>query len=146
MRLAQSEDVARVVALIDNAYAHYVPRLGRNPQPMTDDYEAMIASSQVWVLDGDVALDGILVVQTDEDYLLVRTIAVAPSRQRQGLGTQLLHEAEHLAVSADRSTLRLYTNEVMTGNVELYERLGYIETHRSGPKGKQVVYMMKELK
>jgi ribosomal protein S18 acetylase RimI-like enzyme len=146
IRLARLDDAASVSALIRATYSLYVPRLGRDPQPMTDDYAALIEAGEVWVSDGKTALEGVLVVQKTEDYLLIRTIGIAPARQRQGLGTRLMGEAERLAVAADIRTLRLYTNEVMTGNVELYERLGYIETHRTGPEGKQVIYMTKELK
>jgi GNAT superfamily N-acetyltransferase len=146
IRLASPLEVGLVTVFIDAAYHDYIPRLGREPQPMTDDYTALIAAGEVWVLDGSSALDGVLVVQKNEDYLLVRTVGIAPTRQRQGLGSRLMAEAERLAAEADIRTLRLYTNEVMTGNVELYERLGYAETHRTGPTGKQVIYMTKELR
>jgi ribosomal protein S18 acetylase RimI-like enzyme len=76
---------------------------------------------------------------------LVRTVGIATGWQRQGLGTKLLNEAEKICRASDIATMRLYTNEVMAGNVELYQRLGYCETYRVGPEGKQVIYMMKEL-
>ncbi len=146
MRQAGSNDVPNVTALIVGAYAKYIPHLGRSPQPMGDDYAALIEASEVWVLDGDAALDGVLVVQKQEDCPLVRTVGIEPARQRLGLGRFLMAEAERMATEAGIQTLRLYTNEVMTGNVELYQRLGYVETHRTGPEGKQVIYMTKELK
>jgi GNAT superfamily N-acetyltransferase len=146
IRLASPLETGLIAALIDAAYRDYIPRLGREPQPMTDDYTALIAAGEVWVLDGSSALDGVLVVQRQEDCLLVRTVGIAPACQRQGLGSRLMGEVERMAAEADIRTLRLYTNEVMTGNVELYERLGYAETHRTGPEGKQVIYMTKELK
>jgi GNAT superfamily N-acetyltransferase len=145
MRQAQPSDASAVSELIHAAYALYVPRLGRDPQPMTDDYAMLIEAGEVWVLDGAAGLDGVLVIQKADASLLIRTVGIAPHRQRQGLGSRLMAEAERLAAEADIRTLRLYTNEVMTGNVELYERLGYAETHRSGPTGKQVIYMTKEL-
>jgi ribosomal protein S18 acetylase RimI-like enzyme len=146
IRLASPLEVGLITVFIDAAYRDYIPRLGREPQPMTDDYTALIAAGEVWVLDGSSALDGVLVVQMQEDYLLIRTVGIAPTCQRQGLGTRLMGEAERLAKAADICTLRLYTNEVITGNVELYERLGYTETHRTGSEGKHVIYMTKELK
>jgi GNAT superfamily N-acetyltransferase len=145
IRLASFFDERSIVALIDAAYRDYIPKLGRDPQPMTDDYAVLIEAGEVWVLGGAAGLDGVLVIQTADASLLIRTVGIAPHRQRQGLGTRLMGEAERLAKAADICTLRLYTNEVMTGNVELYERLGYTETHRTGPDGKQVIYMTKEL-
>ena len=146
MRQARPDDVHNLSALIQAAYSLYVPHLGRKPQPMTDDYAALIEANEVWVIEDGSELEGVIVTQTIEDYLLVRTVGITPARQRQGLGTQLMAEAERLARAADIRTLRLYTNEVMAGNVELYERLGYAETHRDGPEGKQVIYMTKALK
>jgi GNAT superfamily N-acetyltransferase len=146
IRLASLFDERSIVALIDAAYRDYIPKLGRDPQPMTDDYAVLIEAGEVWVLDGSTGLEGVLVIQKQVGCLLIRTVGIAPTCQRQGLGTRLMGEAERLAKAADICTLRLYTNEVMTGNVELYERLGYTETHRAGPDGKQVIYMTKELK
>jgi ribosomal protein S18 acetylase RimI-like enzyme len=145
IRRAKSEDILDITVLIEAAYGHYVTRLGRNPQPMDDDYAALIDAGEVWVSEGEVSLNGVLVCQKVEDYLLVRTVGVSPEIQRRGLGSELMMEAKALAKIAGTSMLRLYTNEVMTGNVDLYERLGYSETHRAGPEGKRVVYMKKEL-
>ncbi len=41
--------------------------------------------------------------------------------------------------------IRLYTNEAMTENIRLYERLGFAETHRAQEKGFRRVYMTKPL-
>jgi GNAT superfamily N-acetyltransferase len=146
IRRANPSEASLIAALIQAAYRDYAPKLGRDPQPMTDDYAELIDAGDVWVLDDAGNLDGVLVIQLVDSSLLIRTVGIAPHRQRQGLGTRLMAEAECLAVAADIHTLRLYTNEVMTGNVELYARLGYAETHRTGPDGKQVIYMTKELK
>ena len=146
IRPAQPEDAEPVIALIHAAYRGYVPRLGRDPQPMTDDYAALIAAGEVFVLETEATLAGVLVVQEPEsNTMLVRTVGVAPGRQQRGLGTQLMAYAERLADERDLSRVRLYTNEVMEGTARLYARLGYVETSRDGPAGKQVIYMAKEV-
>jgi len=146
IRQAQSADVEPVAALIQAAYEGYVPLIGRNPQPMDDDYAALIAAEQVFLLEGGGELLGVLVVQQPDDFeLLVRTVAIAPAHQRTGLGTQLMAHAEQVASDRDVSRLRLYPNEAMDGTARLYARLGYTETHREGTAGSQVVYMAKEM-
>lgn len=145
IRLATKDDAADVTALIVAAYGHYVQRLGRNPQPMTDDYLAFIEAGDVHVVDMDCQIVGALVTQLQPDGLLVRTVAVDPARQRQGLGVELLAFAETIASEKTKNRLRLYTNEVMDGTVNLYSRLGYWETHREGSTGKQVIFMEKEV-
>ena len=144
-RLATLDDVDRVTTLIVAAYRDYIPRLGRNPQPMDDNYTTFVAENQLWVMEHRDEISGVLVCQHNDDHTLMRTVAISPEQQRKGLGSQLMMHAEQLALGEGNTTLRLYTNEVMTGYVELYEGLGYSETHRSGPEGKQVVYMIKEL-
>jgi ribosomal protein S18 acetylase RimI-like enzyme len=143
IRAAEMVDVARVASLIDCAYSGYVGALGRDPQPMTDDYHALVSASEVWIYEHDGSIDGVLVLQSKDDHLLVRTIAIAPDRQRKGLGTKLMRFAEAVALASGQQQIQLYTNEVMTGNVELYERLGFVETHRTGPENKRVIYMTK---
>jgi ribosomal protein S18 acetylase RimI-like enzyme len=143
IRAAEMVDVARVASLIDRAYRGYVGALGRDPQPMTDDYHTLVSASEVWVYEHYGRIDGVLVLQSKDDHLLVRTIGIAPDRQRKGLGTKLMRHAEAVALASGQRQIQLYTNEVMTGNVELYERLGFVETHRTGPENKRVIYMTK---
>ncbi|NBE93545.1 GNAT family N-acetyltransferase [Nonomuraea sp. KC401] len=59
---------------------------------------------------------------------VVGRLVVAPDRQGQGLGTALLR-ALHEAVP-QASAFDLFTGHLSEGNVRLYRRLGYRETHR----------------
>ena len=65
-RPAQPQDVEAVTALIHVAYRGYVPLLGRDPQPLTDDYAALIAAGEVFALEMEGMLAGVLVVQEPE--------------------------------------------------------------------------------
>ena len=47
LRPAKSADLPAVVALIDAAYRHYVPILGRRPRPMDDDQQAQTTGHEV---------------------------------------------------------------------------------------------------
>lgn len=146
IRPGQPADTEAVTALIHAAYDGYVPLLGRDPQPLTDDYAALIAAGEVFVLEEDGMLAGVLVVQEPEPgTMLVRTVGIAPDRQRRGLGTRLMAYAEELADGRDLSRMHLYTNEVMDGTARLYARLGYAEARRDGTDGRQVIYMAKEV-
>ena len=91
---------------------------------MLDDYAALIAAGEVFVLD-DNGIAGIIVLRGRKDHLLVDNIAVEPARQRQGLGRRLLAFADERA-----RLLRLYTHETMVENIAIYRRLGWKETGR----------------
>ena len=62
-----------------------------------------------------------------------------------GITRRLLEFAENTASEAGFSHIRLYTNEAMTENLSLYQRIGYAETHRAEEKGLRRVYMVKTL-
>ncbi|MFG1782069.1 GNAT family N-acetyltransferase [Rhodococcus oryzae] len=61
-------------------------------------------------------------------------LVVAPDVQGRGLGSRLLTNVEeHLPASV--TELRLFTGERSLGNLRLYARFGYEETHRTPTSG-----------
>ena len=48
--------------VVHAAYRHYIPRIGKPPGPMLDDYAARIADGQAWVLEDAGKIAGILVL------------------------------------------------------------------------------------
>ena len=65
-------------------------------------------------------------------------LAVAPDRQGEGLGTRLLREFIARAPGVD---LWLFTGEHSEGNLRLYRRLGFVETHRVPFSDHSLVYL-----
>ncbi len=146
IRLAQCTNAAAVEAVVRAAYAIYIPRIGRPPGPMLDDYARLIADGLVHLLDDATgAVLGIIVLLPKADHLLLDNIAVQPSRQGQGIGRQLISFAESEARRRRVAELRLYTHEKMTENIALYRRLGFIETGRGRQAGFDRVFMTKSL-
>jgi ribosomal protein S18 acetylase RimI-like enzyme len=143
LRAATSNDLGAVKAIVRSAYAHYVSRIGREPGPMLDDYEQLIRDGRVHVIEYEGNVQGILVLIPQEDAMLLDNVAVAPSAQGLSLGRKMLRFAEAAAVDAGYRLIRLYTNEAMTENIDLYIRIGYSETHRVEEKGLRRVYMTK---
>lgn len=145
LRLAQTADLASIQTITNAAYTKYLPRLGRQPQPMTADYRPMIAAEQVWLAEQDGIVVGLIVLQPATDHLLIYSVAVAPAYQGIGVGRQLLLWAEQEAVRQGYPVVQLYTNEKMTENIAIYGRSGYQEIKRVLVNGYQVVYMEKTL-
>jgi ribosomal protein S18 acetylase RimI-like enzyme len=72
-------------------------------------------------------------------------LAVAPDRQGEGMGTRLLLEAErHMPPGV--SSLVLITGEHSHANLRLYERHGYVETHRTPAGTHELVHMRKSVR
>jgi ribosomal protein S18 acetylase RimI-like enzyme len=145
LRLATSTDLPAVENVVRRAYAHYVDRIGQKPSPMSDDYGALINSGHVYVVEEDGRIQAIIVLIAEDHALLLDNVAVLPSAQGMGLGRMLLEFAEQSARRCGFRFIKLYTNEAMTENLNLYRRIGYRETHRAEEKGLKRVYMLKEL-
>lgn len=146
-RPARPDEAEAVRALVRAAFAVHVPRLGREPAPMTHDWAACIAAGEVRVTDdgpsGRLATVARLVPEADA--LLVETLAVRPDLKGNGLGRRLLAFAEAEARRLGLARLRLYTNALMTQNIALYARAGYATTHEAGEPPMRRVYMEKWL-
>jgi GNAT superfamily N-acetyltransferase len=78
-------------------------------------------------------------------HLLVETLAVRPDAQDHGIGARLLGIAEKAAIGAGLGEVRLYTNEAMSENLEVYPRHGYVESHRRVVDGFRRVFFAKTL-
>ncbi|HET6605414.1 MAG TPA: GNAT family N-acetyltransferase [Rhodopila sp.] len=145
IRLATTADCDRVKAIVTAAYAAYIPRIGRKPGPMDDDYAALIRQQAVRVLEDGPHIKAVLVLIPEPDSLLLDNIVVDPAFQHQGIGRRLLAFAEQTACEAGLPSIRLYTHQAMTENIALYTRVGYVETHRGTTNGLHRVYMVKRL-
>jgi len=145
IRRAIASEADAVRDMVRAAYQHYVPVIGIEPAPMTDDYARRIADEQVWVLISDATLAGVLVLEEQEDCFLLDNIAIAPDRQGLGYGRKLLDFAEAQAHQAGWNDITLYTNALMTDNIAIYQRRGYVERERRREKGFDRVYMVKQL-
>jgi ribosomal protein S18 acetylase RimI-like enzyme len=127
---ARPAHLAAVQACVDAAYHHYVERIDKPPAPMLDDYEHLISQGVVHVAMQGEQIVGVIVMWDEDEYFYVDNIAVDPSVQGRGVGSQLLAEADRAARAARRSEIRLYTNAAMTENLDYYARQGFVETHR----------------
>jgi ribosomal protein S18 acetylase RimI-like enzyme len=145
VRAALSGDAEAVREIVYAAYRAYIPRIGKPPGPMLDDYLQRIANGQVWVLDGVDRIAGVMVLEETPDGFLLDNIAVAPDQQGKGQGRILLEFAEAHAMHRGWREMRLYTNALMTENIALYRKIGYVETGRVSEKGFDRVYMTKRL-
>lgn len=128
------------------AYAKWVPLIGREPKPMTADYDKAVREHVVFVVESPGRLDAALELIPAPDHLLVENVAVAPTAQGRGLGRQLMALAERVATDLGVTEMRLYTNGRFTENIALYEAIGYAISERTIIPAGEVVWMRKRLK
>jgi ribosomal protein S18 acetylase RimI-like enzyme len=144
IKRAVSQDAEAVRRLVREAYAQWVPVIGREPMPMKADYEQAVRDHEIDLLYAGENLVALIEVIVNSDHLFIENIAVVPHRQGQGLGRHLLNHAEEKAKQAKLRELRLLTNQAFVANIRLYESVGF-HSDRTEPfaGGVTTVYMSK---
>jgi len=125
IRRAVATDAAAVRDLTRRAYAKWIPLIGREATPATENYDRIVRRDPVDLLLADGELVALVWVVPHPDHLLIENLAVAPAHQGQGLGRRMLAHAEALAAHQGLPEVRLYTNRKFASNVEFYLRHGY---------------------
>ena len=138
-------DADAVRELTRVAYAKWVPLLGREPGPMTADYDVAVRSHIVDLLYVDGKLAGLIEMIHEPACLLIENVAVAPTLQGQGYGRTLMKHAEDLARSLRLRRTRLYTNQRFAQNISLYHSLGYYVDRQEMLPNRIAVHMSKPL-
>ena len=146
IKRAQLEDAPAVRQLTREAYAKWIPLIGREPKPMNADYERAVQAHQIDLLYVDTGLAALIEMIPEAEHLLIENVAVAPAFQGRGFGRILLAHAETTAAALGYARIKLYTNQRFNENLQLYARLGYqFEREESGPWG-TAVHMSKPVR
>jgi GNAT superfamily N-acetyltransferase len=143
LRRATLDDLPAIRAVIDAAYARYLPRMDKPPAPMHRDYGPSVEAGTTWVTGSPVT--AVLTLYPRDDHLYVENVAVDPGAQGRGLGRALMEFAEQEAARRRLRRMALVTHEAMTENQAIYARLGYVETERRVEDGYRRIYMEKPL-
>lgn len=145
IRKAARPDLEGVRDCARQAYALYVPRMGKEPAPMVADFEAQIHAGKLHVVELDGGVAGFVVFYPRGDHLHVENVAVLPGAQGKGIGKALLGFAEDEARRLGLPAVELYTNVKMVENQAFYPALGYLETDRREEDGFSRVFYRKDL-
>jgi ribosomal protein S18 acetylase RimI-like enzyme len=143
IRLAIADDLLDVQFCARASYSKYVERMGREPAPMVADFAHQIDLSQVYTALYKSLFAGYVVFYPEADHLHLESVAVVPSYAGQGIGKMLIEYVEQTARDNGLNAVELYTNEVMTENLTLYPKLGYVETERKQQEGYSRIFFRK---
>ncbi len=143
LRQAVPADAPAIRALTRAAYAKWVPLIGREPKPMTADYEQAVRHHRFDLLYEEGGLAALIETIAAADHLLIENLAVAPAFRGRGFARLLMSHVERLAVASGLAETRLYTNKLFAENLEFYARLGYRVDREEAFSGGIVVHMSK---
>ena len=143
-RLATTEDVAVIVALVNGAYrgdrstrgwtteAHLLDGIRTD----TDEVRALIEAADSVILLAERAdtVIGTVLLQHDDDAAYLGMLVIEPEQQASGLGKQLMRAAEEF-VQREWHATRIWMTVLVQRDelIAFYERRGYRRTGRFEP-------------
>jgi N-acetylglutamate synthase-like GNAT family acetyltransferase len=147
LRRATLADATTIRDLTRLAYAKWVPLIGREPKPMTANYDKAVIDHMIDLYEINGEAVALVEVVPQAQHLLIENIAVRPDHQGKRIGDLLLNHAETIARTHHLAELRLYTNAAFVSNITFYARRGFQEFGREPlAAGGVVVHMKKAIK
>ncbi|MFZ5675361.1 MAG: GNAT family N-acetyltransferase [Pseudomonadota bacterium] len=144
-RRAGPDDAGMVRDLTRKAYAKWCAVIGREPLPMSADYNHAVRHHVIDLAYRDGRLVGLVEMIPRADDLLIENVCVDPDGQAGGIGRQLVAHAEAETRRRGHRVIRLYTNKLFAANLGFYAAQGY-EIEREEPfKGGILVHFRKHL-
>jgi GNAT superfamily N-acetyltransferase len=154
--LASLADVPALAALHTSAAEDLTSRYGKGPWSMKTNEKGVLhamRTSQVFVARDGKELVGTLRLTTTKPWaidinyfsqsgrpLYLLSMAVAPGRQRQGIGRRCLEEAKRLAQSWPADSLRLDAYDADAGAGPFYARCGFRVVGRNTYRSVPLIY------
>jgi ribosomal protein S18 acetylase RimI-like enzyme len=145
IRAARPGEAAALRVFVRAAYAKWVAVIGREPLPMTADYDLAIRDHQIDIVVARREWVAVIEWMARPDHMFIENIAVAPEHQGRGWGRRLLARAESRALAMGLPEIRLQTNAAFASNVKLYAKLGYRVDRREEFRGGVAVSMSKRV-
>lgn len=140
-------DVPYLREIAESAYAVYVARIGKRPEPMDLDYQQVALEQLIFVACVNGIPAGFVAHTLDDSagQILIRNLAIDPAHQRMGLGSLLLDSAETSGKVAGMTHAELYTNALMVENLAFYENRRYEVLYRLTVRGYDRIFLRKKL-
>lgn len=129
VRLATADDADAITAVLREAFAvireHYTAEAFEVVTPKQDEIERRFAEGPMWVAELDGRVVGTVSLTTEPEGLYVRSMAVSPNVQKQGVGRKLLDALHEHASKTGIDRIFLYTLPFQKGARAMYEKYGY---------------------
>ena len=110
---------------------------------MVADFTSLINQQKCFVLEMDSCVQGFVVFYAKGDHIHLENVAIHPNAQKMGYGLQLIHFVEDQARKQGFDRVELYTNALMTENLEIYPKIGYEQFDRKLEDGFDRIYFRK---
>jgi N-acetylglutamate synthase-like GNAT family acetyltransferase len=128
IRKATSDDVPRIVALLNAAFAMERAFIDRDRTSL-EEIAQYLGTGTFFVVDGEPgALASCMYLEQRGDRVYLGMLAVGPTQQGRGLGTQMMAAAEAHALSLGCRAIDIRIVNRRTELPPFYRRLGFVDT------------------
>jgi predicted N-acetyltransferase YhbS len=138
VRLAVPADAEGIANVLFEAFgAHrenYTPEAFEAVTPHANKILTRFDEGPQWVAEIDGRIVGTVSVRTDPDELYVRSMAVSPNVQGQGIGHKLMDAVNDYADASGHERIFLHTTYFVPGAKQFYESHGYKWVRDTAPE------------
>jgi ribosomal protein S18 acetylase RimI-like enzyme len=149
LRRAQLDDLEAVAAVLAAAFASYRPLYTAEgyarTTPSARELALRFGEGPVWVAVIGDAIIGTLSAAADGETLHLRSMAVLPGARGEGIGRQMLDEAEAFAHASGLRSITLKTTPFLDRAIALYESYGFRRSGEDDLSGTPLWTMKKPL-
>jgi len=123
---ADAEAIANILAEAFGEYReNYTPEAFEVVTPASSEIAKRFGEGPQWVAEINGEIVGTVSVTTEPEGLYIRSMAVSPSAQGNGVGHKLMDAVNGFADESDHERIFLYTTYFVPGAKQFYESHGY---------------------
>jgi N-acetylglutamate synthase-like GNAT family acetyltransferase len=142
---ATPADAAELTTLVNSAYrgtssqigwtseAHLLDGIRIDESTMTEYLEAEDTTILKYTADDGKIIACVYLQKREKGKLYLGMLTVSPTLQANGIGRQLLHQAEVLATKLNCATIFMTVITTRAELIDWYKRRGYIDTGKREP-------------
>jgi len=150
IRLADFSDATDIADLLKDSFSEYKDLYTKRAFTETVlgvyKIKERIYNKRTWIILVDGVIKGTMSLIPAHDTLYIKSVAVAPTARRRGLGKLMLEHAEHEAKRMRLRYLELTTTHFLSAALRLYENFGFEQRGQKDLYGTPLIRMIKDLK
>lgn len=128
LRLAHEPDAEALVALINAAFRKGEGHIIEGDRIDLDSVRSLFEKGEFLVAEDHGTVVGCVYLERRGERNYLGLLSVSPERQKTGIGSMLMGEAERRCARASSRAIDLKTIDLRIDNREFYKRRGYVET------------------
>ena len=127
-RTATNSDAKHVVDLINSAFRRAESFIIDRDRIDLDSVQSLFAKGEFLVAEDDDELAACVYLELRGERAYLGLLSVSPERQKAGVGSMLMNEAERRCAQAGCRFMDLKIIDLRKDNHAFYKRRGYVET------------------